>query len=126
MSDDDATILPFTQRTPPAPLQLTLDTLIDPEHAPDATIQERFAAFHEANPGVYRELRRLALDLHARGRQRIAIGMLYEVLRWSALRTRATDDYKLNNNYRSRYARLLADNEPALADAFNLRKLTAK
>lgn len=109
---------------PPAPLQLTLDDLVSPNTPPNATIAENFAAFHEANPHIYRELRRLALDLHARGRKRISIGMLFEVLRWSALRTRPDiGDYKLNNNYRSRYARLLADTNPALADAFELRTL---
>lgn len=119
---------PATLADPPAPLQLTLEPFNPPVDAgPDATLEQRFAAFHEANPHVYRELVILARDLVAHGRTRISVGMLFEVLRWSSLRTATgDDDYKLNNSYRSRYARLIVDTCPDLATVFELRKLTAE
>lgn len=90
----------------------------------ERTIDAAFAEFHQANPHVYAELRMLALRARNAGAQRIGIGMLYEVMRWRhALRTQG-DDFKLNNNYRSRYARLLMQ-EPELAGCFEIRGLRA-
>jgi hypothetical protein len=91
------------------------------------TIQDTFEAFHKANPWVYVALVRLARDLHRRGYTRIGIGMLFEVLRWHYFRATRDEhsDFKLNNNYRSRYSRLIMDREPDLADAFEIRRLTA-
>lgn len=102
-----------------------LPPLEHPDYAPEQTIDERFAAFHELNPHVYDELRRLALDLVHRGRARIGIGMLFEVLRWSSSMSTIGDEYRLNNDFRSRYARLLAAQESELAEAFEFRALTS-
>lgn len=98
-----------------------LPRLIGP---PPGSISARFESFHEANPWVYDRLRILALDLVRSGRARIGIGMLWEVLRWQYARATVSDDgLKLNNDYRSRYARMLADNEPELTDVFANRRL---
>lgn len=108
--------------TPGPTLQLHLPGLVEPEHLPAQTLEERFWAFHQANPHVADALEELALDLVRRGRKRIGVGMLFEVLRWSSMRTEG-DEYRLNNSYRSRYARLLTDRHPDLCDAFELREL---
>lgn len=91
------------------------------------TIDEAFRLFHAANPWVYDALVRLARDMHERGRRRLGIGMLFEVLRWQWFRGTLdpSSDFKLNNNYRSRYARMIATYEPDLADIFEMRRLTA-
>ncbi len=87
------------------------------------TIYESFMAFHQKNPRVYRELVQLARRLKAKGVAQMGIGMLYEVLRYrTALRT-AGDPFKLNNSYRSYYARLIMLDEPDLAGCFELREL---
>lgn len=97
---------------------------VDPAgtNRPAETIQEAFDRFHAANPWVYAELERMALELVRAGHRRIGIGMLFEVLRWRWLR--ATTDtgstFHLNNNYRSRYARLLMAH-PELDDVFETR-----
>lgn len=117
-----------TPLSPPDPPQADalfdvkdLPTLVGP---PPGSIEEQFLAFHAANPWVYERLRTLALDMVGRGHQRIGIGQLWEVLRWQYARaTTSTDGLKLNNNHRSRYARLLADTEPELAEAFETRRL---
>jgi hypothetical protein len=107
--------------------QVTLfDEFVDP--TPGArSIEEAFLAFHKANPWVYAALVRLARELTNRGRTRIGIGMLFEVLRWQwYLRTTdANSDFKLNNNYRSRYARLIMASESDLDGAFDTRELKA-
>lgn len=89
-------------------------------------IDRAFLAFHAANPDVYIELVALAREAHARGRRRLGMKMLWEVVRWKRF-LRTTDNgasvFKLNNNYHSRYARLIALREPDLAGLFELREL---
>lgn len=91
------------------------------------TIAEAFDLFHAANPWVYQALVRLARDLVGQGRTRIGIGMLFEVLRWHWYRgtTDVASEFVLNNNYRSRYSRLIMEQERDLAGIFETRKLTA-
>lgn len=87
------------------------------------TIGERFATFHAANPWVYEALVQLARQTNRGGLHPLGIGMLFEVLRWQWMRSTLGDDFKLNNDYRSRYARLIMDSEPDLADVFETRTL---
>ena len=61
----------------------TLFTMFDVEMDKSATIEERAQAFHDANPKVYAELRRLALTLHYRGHQHFGCKMLFEQMRWN-------------------------------------------
>lgn len=57
----------------------------------------------------------------------MGIAMLWERMRWElTVETDSVDlgdDFKLNNNYRSRYARLIMNNEPDLAGFFDIRRL---
>lgn len=88
------------------------------------TIQERFEAFHEENPHVYTELLNLARQAHDRGRRKFSISMLFEVCRWNRMLQTTGKPFKLSNDYRSRYARKLMDENPDLDNLFNLRELT--
>lgn len=92
-----------------------------------SSIEANFDLFHQANPFVYRSLVKLARDLHRRGHRKVGMKMLFEVLRWqwSMATADPASEFKLNNNYTSRYARLIMDNEPDLAGIFEVRKLTA-
>ena len=107
-------------------LDLTFTPLVKPTAKP-GSIQDKFLSFHEANPHVYKNLVSMARKLKSKGIKKIGIGMLFESLRWHYLLE--TDDpesdYKLNNNYRSRYARLIMSTEDDLFGIFNLRNLTA-
>jgi hypothetical protein len=88
-------------------------------------LEEQFWDFHMQNPEVYEELRSLALQMRRRGVEHYGIGGLFEVLRWHR-RMQTVDqasDFKLNNNYRSFYARLLMEREPELEGFFELRTL---
>lgn len=90
------------------------------------SLEQQFQAFHADNPHVYRSLRRLALDLRARGVRKYGIAGLFEVLRWQHAMTTTdpSSDFKLNNNFRSFYSRILMDNEPSLAGFFETREQT--
>lgn len=93
------------------------------------SIQERFMAFHRAHPEVYARLVKLARDVTAAGRARIGISMLWETLRYFSVIEGLPDpdeDFKLSNDYRSRYARLIMEQEPDLAGLFELRPLRAE
>ena len=90
------------------------------------TIEERFRAFHDANPHVYRLLRALALDYKRAGHRHCGMKMLYEVLRYRSGIYTQGEPYKLNNNYTALYARLLMEREPELAGFFEIRERRAE
>lgn len=92
------------------------------------SIQESFEAFAAANPWVEEELVKLTRDLVNRGRKKVGVGMLWEVLRWHYVRTTAdaTSEFRLNNNFRSRYARIIEAKYPDLAGVFEKRVLRAE
>lgn len=92
----------------------------------EGTIQTRFESFHDRNPDVYVGLCKLARGLKRKGYSDVGIGMLWEVLRYRRhMETdgREVDGFKLSNTFRSRYARLIMDQEPDLAGFFSLREL---
>lgn len=91
------------------------------------TIQDRFEAFHAANPRVYEILRDLAFEARKSGLKKVGVKMLWEVIRWKVrLETRDEGSFKLNNNFPSRYARMLVEQHPEFEEMFERRELRAK
>lgn len=89
-----------------------------------AGIEQAFEDFHAAHPEVYDELVALAREMRSRGYERFGIATIYEVARWrSMLRLGAEGSFKLNNNWRAYYARLIMASEPDLAGVFATREL---
>ena len=105
-------------------LALDLPALVVPEYEREATIAERFAAFHAANPHVADALEKLAgqwLAIHPR----VGVKALVERLRWeSGIQTHG-GAYRINNDYTSHYARLLIERHPSWGDRINVRELRA-
>jgi hypothetical protein len=90
-------------------------------------IQTEFQTFHNEHPEVYTRLVRLARTWQANGSAKLGIATLFEVLRWNShLNPDKAGGYKLNNNYRALYARLIMDQEPDLEGLFELRERTAQ
>jgi hypothetical protein len=92
------------------------------------TIQERFAKFHNSHHEVYWELVKLSREATSKGRTKIGMKQLFEVLRWDRMINGLPDEdeeFKLCNDYTSRYARLLMDNNPDLDGIFDIRELKA-
>lgn len=88
----------------------------------DASIAERFEAFHRENPHVYRTLVRLAREwVNSTGRHKLGIKTLYERARWDIAIATSAPDFKLNNNFTAFYARLIQKQEPDLDGLFNVR-----
>lgn len=90
------------------------------------SIEERFELFHRDNPKVYAMLVSLCREVRDRKPlAKIGIAMLWERMRWFfAFEVAGEKEYKLNNDFRSRYARLLMK-EPGLKDLFETRALRA-
>lgn len=105
---------------------LTLPFDEDREPAPIGRIQAAFEEFHRKNPHVYRILEELAAEWLAR-HQAVGVKMLWEVLRWRlGVRTDVDEtEYRLSNNYTSRYARLLLANHPEWRERIHVRQLRA-
>lgn len=105
------------------PPLIDFEPIKQPTVAREATIQERFEAFHRANPQVYAALRGLALQMLGNGVRQYGIKGLFEILRWQfALQTKG-EPFKLCNDYTSRYARLLVNLNPELDGFFEFRSL---
>ena len=80
-----------------------------------------FRKYHSEHPEVYDKLVELAYGLQERGLT-AGIGTLWEVLRHDFLMQGLGKTAKgLNNNYRSRYARLIMFLEPDLKGFFQTR-----
>jgi len=90
---------------------------------PDA-ISMNFAKFHQANPHVYRALVNLARAWKDAGHKDCAMDMLFAKLRWDYGIETHGEQFKLNNNYRSMYTRLIEANEPDLTGFITKRPLS--
>ena len=99
--------------------QLTFD------YSKPLTIADRFEEFDRLNPQVLRMLESKAARLIDRGWKRIGIGWLCEVLRYEyAIETNDPNSkFRLNNDFRSRYARLLIEKHPDWSDIIATREL---
>jgi hypothetical protein len=88
-------------------------------------IQDKFERFNIEHPEVYYALIALARQAKLAGHFQIGIATLYEVLRWNFKMSGTVGEFKLNNNFRSRYARMIKENEPDIRDMFETRELIA-
>lgn len=109
-----------------------------PRKKPERASFAAFSKFHLAHPDVYTWLVQKARLAKASGIPKYGIGALWEIMRWEFALARGNDprrnkelsqDYfKLNNNHRAYYARMIMLSEPDLKDFFETRgrKLWAK
>jgi len=92
----------------------------------EMTITEKFHQFHRENPHVYQTLVAKCRQYrrHNPG-AKIGIATLWENMRWDYMMSTEHQDFKLNNNYRSHYARLIMDCNHDLRDIFEIREMRA-
>lgn len=108
----------------PDPIQTSLLDERPYNPKPPETIQERFERYHREHPEVYRLLVNLARQAHARGK-RVGIKCLFEIVRWNFWIRRGDEGFVLNNDFTSRYGRLIMQREFDLRDYFETRELKA-
>jgi hypothetical protein len=114
-----ANVPPLLQQLP-----LSFDVLkpIEEIKATHGSIQDRFDAFHKANPHIYDYLKARAISLKHRGINRYGMKSLFELLRWDyAIQSGKEDSFKLNNNFTALYARKLMKEVAELRNFFATR-----
>lgn len=84
-------------------------------------IVKNFWLYHEANPHVYELFKKFSRQLKLAGRKHYGVGAIIERIRWHFAVESSGDEFKINNNYRSCYARLLMIEDQAFNDFFELR-----
>jgi hypothetical protein len=88
------------------------------------SIDYAFGEFHKNNPQVYERFKQLTMRLISKGRKRYSSKTIICVIRYMHdIRTTTSDDFKINDAYTSRYARLFCEEFPEHSDFFELREL---
>jgi hypothetical protein len=101
------------------------------EHAEQSELFEdrvarAFLVYHTAKPWVADRIEAMAVEYERAGHRR-SIGFFFEILRHEVfMESRDLDGFKLNNNFRSRYVRLLEQRRPELLGYFRKRRLHAR
>lgn len=88
-------------------------------------IDAEFRAFDRSNPEVFHLYRELAEKIRSQGWTRYSSDAIMHRIRWHFQVEQGARDWKLNDHYTSRYARLLMDIDPTFRGFFETRKLRA-
>lgn len=92
--------------------------------ADNMDIELKFWTFHFANPHVYELFKKYAEDVLHAGYEHYGIKAIFERVRWHMdIDTEGGEGFKLNNNYTSRYARLLSQEDKRFCGFFRNRQL---
>ena len=90
----------------------------------DFSIQRRrqFLIWHRKHPEIWKMVEKRFIQKARMGQQRIGLKEIFEQLRQEYIeQVKAPDSWKLNNNWTSAYARLLAYKYPELATRIEIR-----
>lgn len=89
-----------------------------------SAMEIKFWDFHYKNPHVLEALRSILRRVRSAGKQQYGVAAMFERLRWISEFETVGDFYKLNNNHRSFYTRLI-DREPEFAGMLQKRRSAA-
>ena len=92
----------------------------------NVSIQDQFERFHDENPRVFEELLQLARKLRGRGHRSYSMDALMHVVRFHRHIDTTDPDFKINNNYSSRYSRKMTNEHPEFVGFFHTRELKAE
>lgn len=89
------------------------------------SIDERFQDFHRQNPHVFDILVEQSLRIKREaGVDHYGLQAIYEAVRFDRMvKTKGKDSFKLNNDFVSRYARVIMDSVPELEGFFETRAI---
>lgn len=88
----------------------------------DTTLDAKFAEYHAAHPEVYRHFRKFAFELWNAGRRRGSAQQIIERIRWeTSVNPNRDGGLKINNWFRTHYAKMLVENEPVFDGFFEFR-----
>ena len=87
------------------------------------SIQQKFEDFDVAHPEVYTHFRHFANQIRTAGHTKYGAKTIIERIRWE-MDLQVTDgEFKINNNFISRYARKLINEDTSFEGFFNLREI---
>jgi len=89
---------------------------------PDSKIK-KFQKWHNENPHVFAKFKELAFEMKKTGRSRYSAETIINVLRWHTDLATTGDEFKISNDYRSIYARLLVCQHPEFDGFFSFKGL---
>ena len=100
---------------------------LDLIYAKERDIDRDFWAFDRQNPHVYRLIVNLARTALRSGRTHYSIKTIMELIRWHHdVKLKGQQPFKINNDFTSRYARLVMSRECDLSEFFEVRKLRSR
>lgn len=85
-------------------------------------IVQQFLDFHRDNPRVFELFKRFTNEARRAGRAHYGIKSIAERIRWHVSIETKGDDFKINNNFSSCYARMLIADDPSLKEFFETRR----
>jgi len=102
---------------------MTLEEMQAVLSAADPDLVKKFHRYHQANPHIFDDFRRLAGEMRKTGRQKYGAWVIVQRIRWDRDISSVGDVFKINNDYIALYARLLIYKEPDYAGFFELRAM---
>jgi hypothetical protein len=96
--------------------------LFDQLHG-ETSIQQRFEQFHQAHPSVFELFTAFATQKLLEGHTRYSADAILHRVRWEMEGQWQESGFKINNDFSSRYARLLSRTDERFADFFEFRRL---
>ena len=107
--------------------QLGLFDSHDDGGPPLGSIQHRFEKFHHDNPRVYELIVKFSRQVKDAGLNGYSINAVFERIRWFVfIDLKSREPFKLSNDFRSRYARLVMRQENDLKEFFETRELRSE
>lgn len=85
-------------------------------------IVRKFSKYHVENPRVFELFKKYSYQLKNSGVKHYGVGAIMERIRWHIAVETTGDEFKINNNYRSCYARLLITKDPWFETFFKTRR----
>ena len=93
-------------------------------HVDRLTVRD-FRAYHKANPQVWKLFKKFTMQVIGRGYRHFGSGAIIERIRWFVNVETKNDPWKINNNYRSFYARKFMEMYPEYDGFFRRRESVA-
>lgn len=90
----------------------------------DQDMIEQYKRWDAKNPEFYPLFCRFTKQLIERGFKNIGVALIFERIRWESMVRTEGDPFKLNNNYRSIYARRFMAEHPEHEGVFRVRGVT--
>jgi len=90
----------------------------------DSKLQLKFEEYHKNNPQVFDLFEKFAKKIRTIGYKNFGAKAIMERVRWEMIVSNTNNEpFKINNNYTSRYVRLLEDKDNSFEGFFRKRQL---